>query len=276
MFGEVLFLGTVFSSNCLAYMFRIIPFLFLMVLSCQTKNATMKDQSCDSETGVCAPADLSKAAASISVKKPTLEIIYVGDPMCSWCWGIAPSLKELKEHYKAENISFRIVAGGLRPGGGDTWDNDFKEFLKHHWEEVHERSGQPFGYKLFKKDNFNYDTEPSCRAVVTAAEFKGIDPLSFFEAVQHKFYVENEDPNEVGFYESICKKFEIDFQLFKSLFLSEGMKIKTNKEFVMNREWGVRGYPCVLLKKDTTLHPVTYGYATFEEMKKEVENIRSK
>lgn len=236
----------------------------------------MKDQSCDSETGVCTPASLAKTASEAKVDSATLEIIYVGDPMCSWCWGIAPSLQKLKTHYAAQNIGFRIVVGGLRPGGGEAWDADFKEFLRHHWEEVNERSGQPFGYKIFNQENFNYDTEPSCRAVVTAQELEVTNPLAFFEAVQYKFYVENEDPNEVGFYESICQKFALDFQQFKTLFLSEGMKIKTNNEFVMNREWGVKGYPCVLLKKDTELHPLTYGFASFEEMKKSVENIRSK
>ena len=257
-------------------MIRIIPFFLWILLSCQTKNTTMKDQSCDPVTGVCAPADLSNTATKTKIDSSNFEIIYVGDPMCSWCWGIAPSLKALKEHYAQENIPFRIVVGGLRPGGGDTWNDDLKDFLRHHREEVNERSGQPFGYKLFDKDAFDYDTEPSCRAVVTASEFNIDNPLAFFEAVQHKFYVENENPNEVEFYETICKDFDIDFSQFKQLFTSDGMKIKTNKEFMMNREWGVRGYPCVLLKKDTTLYPVTYGFATFDQMKKEVEEIRTK
>lgn len=257
-------------------MSKYLYFFLWIFLSCQAKNTTMKDQSCDPETGICTPASLTNNTSKAIADSSSLEIIYVGDPMCSWCWGIAPSLQELKTHYETHNIDFRIVVGGLRPGGGDAWDDNFKEFLRHHWKEVNERSGQPFGYKLFDQDSFNYDTEPSCRAVVTAQELHIKDPLAFFEAVQHKFYVENEDPNKVDFYQTICEKFDIDFQQFKQLFLSDSMKIKTNKEFMTNREWGVRGYPCVLVKKDTALYPVTYGYATFEEMKKAVENIRSK
>ncbi len=236
----------------------------------------MKDQTCDPTTGVCAPADLTNQASNTKVVNSDLEIIYVGDPMCSWCWGIAPALKELKTHYSSQSIDFRIVVGGLRPGGGEAWDENFKEFLRHHWEEVNERSGQPFSYNLFDQTNFDYDTEPSCRAVVTAKELNVEDPLAFFEAVQHQFYVKNENPNEVDFYASICDKSGIEFQQFKQLYLSDAMKIKTNKEFILNREWGVRGYPCVLLKKDTTLHPVTYGFATFDNMKTAIENIRSK
>ncbi|MFT4678397.1 MAG: putative protein-disulfide isomerase [Flavobacteriales bacterium] len=60
-----------------------------------------------------------------------------------------------------------IAMGGLSPGGGDKWNSEFMGFLKHHWEEVNQRSGQPFGFDLFKLENFIYDTEPGCRAVVT-------------------------------------------------------------------------------------------------------------
>ena len=27
------------------------------------------------------------------------EIIYVGDPMCSWCWGFSPVLKRIEAEY---------------------------------------------------------------------------------------------------------------------------------------------------------------------------------
>ena len=34
------------------------------------------------------------------------EFVYVGDPMCSWCWGFAPVLDQLAGHYA---IPIRIV-----------------------------------------------------------------------------------------------------------------------------------------------------------------------
>jgi putative protein-disulfide isomerase len=92
--------------------------------------------------------------------------------------------------------------------------NNSPEFLRHHWEEIHERSGQPFNYALLQRDSFNYDTEPACRAVVAA---RTLDPNAehlFFELVQHHFYVQNQDPNQVDFYAPICTKLELDFARF--------------------------------------------------------------
>ncbi len=31
-----------------------------------------------------------------------LEFIYVGDPMCSWCWGFSPALEQMGTRYSIE------------------------------------------------------------------------------------------------------------------------------------------------------------------------------
>ena len=43
------------------------------------------------------------------------------------------------------------MIGGLRPESGPAWDEEFKEYLKHHWREVNKRSGQPFAFDLFER-----------------------------------------------------------------------------------------------------------------------------
>ena len=120
------------------------------------------------------------------------RIIYVGDPLCSWCWGISPHLSKLKAHYK-EEMEFEILLGGLRPGGGEKWNDQFKNFLRQHWEHVTELSGQPFGYKIFDRDDFNYDTEPPCRAVRVARDMVPEKELDFFKTIQYDFYIKNND-----------------------------------------------------------------------------------
>ncbi len=229
--------------------------------------------NCDPVTGVCEPASLVEIENKERVTYNDVSIIYVGDPMCSWCWGIAPSLKELRDNFKPQGIGFETVVGGLRPGGGEPWDDQMKDFLKHHWQEVTKRSGQPFGYDLFEKEAFNYDTEPPCRAVVAARPLLGEKELEFFSAIKKKFYVDSQDPGEEKFYESICEEFAIDFQEFLTRFKSEEVRKETHDEFVLNRNWGVKGYPAVILKKGEGLYSLAQGFSTFEQMKELVETI---
>ncbi len=235
----------------------------------------MDMENCD-ENGVCRPAPLE--SGHIEEAKPkAFEIIYIGDPMCSWCWGISNHLKRLQEYTSDHELGFDVILGGLRPGGGDPWDDQMKAFLKHHWEEVNKRSGQPFGDRLFRLEQFDYDTEPSCRAVVTAKHFldtKGV--MEFFEAVQRKFYVDNEDPKEDQFYASICEQFNIDFGYFKRLFHSTETAKATHEEFVTNRKWGVSGYPTLVLRHNEQLYLISNGYAEYELMVERIEALKLK
>ena len=165
------------------------------------------------------------------------------------------------------------MMGGLRAGGGDEWNTDFKNFLKHHWEEVAQRSGQPFGYTLFKKDSFNYDTEPACRAIVTVQNIAPEKALTFYELVQHTFYVKNKDPKEVSFYEAICKSLSIEFDQFSQKFSSPEMIAATQKDFIQSRNLGVSGFPSVIYRKKDQMQFIARGYSTFEQMKTSLESV---
>lgn len=226
----------------------------------------MSTTHCDTETGVCAAPALDESVSN--EKQPAgAEVIYVGDPMCSWCWGLSPALLKLQDHCERSGLGLRVVVGGLRPGGGDSWNAQFRDFLRHHWNEIQQRSGQPFSHRLLDLPAFEYDTEPACRAVVAARPWLKERELAFFEAVQRKFYVDNEDPKEPAFYQSICKQFGLDYEQFLQRFSSEEARQQTLADFRLNRSWGVRAYPTVLLRKGEALMPIAVGFDTFEQMR---------
>lgn len=228
-------------------------------------------KNCDPVTGICTPSSLEELKQiGLNSSSNQTEIIYIGDPMCSWCWGISPALIQLRNHF-SKNMAFRIVVGGLRPGGGDPWNNQMKGFLKHHWEEVNKKSGQPFGYDLFDLKTFNYNTEPACRAIIAARPFVKYQEMEFFESIQQKFYVHSQDPNTVDFYESICEQFNVDYAAFKMRFESDEVRMETIEEFNLNRQWGVTGFPAVILNHNNRLISIVRGFSTFPEMKNRVE-----
>ncbi|MEM9895321.1 MAG: hypothetical protein AAF789_03035 [Bacteroidota bacterium] len=171
--------------------------------------------NCDPNEGVCVPSsilELEKIDGSGFTTKT--EIIYVGDPMCSWCWGISPELKKLQEALPRNRVSFKILVGGLRPGGGDRWDAQMKFFLRDHWEHVSEMSGQVFNYNLLELDHFNYDTEPSCRAMVAARPFLTVTELSFFTKCRKSSMFKMEIPTKSPFIKKFVKLRESITRLF--------------------------------------------------------------
>src|SRR4051812_16092040 len=118
-----------------------------------------------------------------------MKLIYVGDPMCSWCYGFG---KELSTVLEAEpSLQLEIVVGGLRAGGTEVLDAAGKQFRLTHWARVEAASGLPFNRDaLMAREGFVYDTEPICRAVVAARRLGPEAPLlDVFRALQRAFYV---------------------------------------------------------------------------------------
>ena len=191
-------------------------------------------------------------------------VIYVGDPLCSWCWGIA---NELEEFVKSHSYPLQVVMGGLRPGTTKTWTAEERSFIRHHWVEVNKRSGQPINFDLIDQETpFVYDTEVPCRAVVTVRSIDSSKAFRFFKSIQKGFYVNNQDTNKEEFYEPLIKDIGLDFNDFILKFRSEELRKSTNDDFMWCRNVGANSFPTVVLDHSSQLHAIAIGYATAEDM----------
>ena len=234
---------------------------------------------CDPVTGTCYLQDVpehDQRAVSLDATRPTVR--YVGDPMCSWCWGIAPTLQKLAAYCTAHTLHFASTPGGLRPGGGDAWNAAFKSFLRHEWETVQRVTGQPFGFSLLTREDFDYDTEPACRAVVTARILLSAQAdcqprvLEFFSSIQRKFYVEGADPKEVAFYADLCAPVGLDYTRFQIEFQADHTLQATREGFVQSRHWGIRGLPSILLDINGTITLLASGHVTYDALIAKLED----
>lgn len=202
------------------------------------------------------------------------KLIYVGDPMCSWCYGIAPNLEKLIDKYN-DKIEAEIVMGGLRPYNTETMA-DLKAFLSHHWEDVHKASGQEFNYGILDNSKITYDTEPPCRATVIARDMAPDKVFSFFIAAQEAFYSSNSNMHLVESYYPILKKLKMDKEQFTQLYNSAEMKEKVKLDFKRSEELSVTGYPTLLLRHKDQYHFIARGFATVDQMTDRIEKVLEK
>jgi len=229
--------------------------------------------NCDPVTGACLlPDHDTPGDAAAPAVRQGWAVRYVGDPMCSWCWGISPTIADVEAFCQAEGIEFSITMGGLRPGGGDPWDATFKDFLRNEWRHIAEATGQPFGFELLDAPHFDYDTEPACRAVAVVKllqarnDLPSSTALAFFSAVQRKFYVEGQDPKAVEFYASICASLALDFEAFRTVFEGPEARQAVQQEFARARQWRVRSFPTLLLERDGKTEPLAVGFVTSDQL----------
>lgn len=202
-------------------------------------------------------------------------VTYVGDPMCSWCYGIAPVVEALQTYCDAHQIGFEIVVGGLRSGGKDQWSESFKIFLRQTWQKIAEATGQRFNFGLLETPFFDYNTEPSCRAVVVAQSLLPADNqhslVQFLTAVQTQFYFENQDPKEVHFYQSICEELNLDFAEFTRRFESAAAKEQTVEQFRLAQRLGVSAFPTFLWRENHKVTLLTAGYTSLPSLIRKIE-----
>lgn len=199
-------------------------------------------------------------------------LIYVGDPMCSWCYGFGPQLVAVREAL-GERAGLRLIVGGLRPYTTKIMDDTLKGHLRRHWQTVGETSGQPFNYTILERDDFVYDTEPACRAVVTARSMDGARALAIFLSIQDAFYRDNRDPTATDTLADAAAGVGLDRDAFVARFGSEDMKRMTREDFVACQRMGVRGFPALLLERDGRLRLLNEGYAEAGPLIERVENV---
>jgi putative protein-disulfide isomerase len=199
---------------------------------------------------------------------PMTHLIYVADPMCSWCYGFGPELSAFLK--TLPDVQLDIVVGGLRPYNKKVLDLDLKTTLLLHWERVAEASGLPFNQDALDGAGFIYDSEPACRALVTARllwpDVPPLANLGLCRAIQHAFYAQglNVTQGEVLAQVMVAALAEAGFATdaaqFLALWQSETALEETRRDFEQTQRWGIRGFPALVLAKEDTLVMMATGY----------------
>ncbi|MGB1040708.1 MAG: DsbA family protein [Flavobacteriales bacterium] len=199
------------------------------------------------------------------------SLIYIGDTLCSWCYGFAPELDKFIANHP--ELKLRMVQGGLRPFGKEML-HDMKDFLQSHYTEIENRTGQPFDKQMFEKDNFVVDTEPASRAVVVCRMMNPEKELDFFKAVQVAFYTQTKNINELSTFIEVAESLGLDTEKYAELFNSEEAKYATKTDFQLSSEMGVKGFPSVILKLNGQFFMISNGYREVADLEEVYQNVQ--
>ena len=208
------------------------------------------------------------------------SLVYVGDPMCSWCYGFGVPLQKLLQ--QLPGVPLAVVLGGLRAYNKVVMPDALKSTLRHHWSEVTKRSGKPFGTGQFDQEGYIYDTEPACRAVVTIRTHAAEHTLAMYHAVQHAFYAEGRDITQTSVLADVWQELVDSEQVgdvvfsrnaFMEAFESDTIKTQTRNDFAMVQQWGIRGFPALIAVVNGEAQLVANGYMEADEMLQRVQQV---
>ena len=208
-----------------------------------------------------------------------MKLVFVGDPMCSWCYGFGKELSALMA--RRPELPLEIMVGGLRAGATDVLDDSGQQFRLLHWARVEESSGLPFNREaLLARQNFVYDTEPICRAVVAARRIAPeANQLKLFRAFQRAFYVDGLDTTDgavlaqAAAAELADQQVEVDAATFYKAWSDPATIAVTSAEFAQVQAMGIRSFPALLLEADGERIEISPGYAQVDQLERQLDAV---
>ena len=120
---------------------------------------------------------------SVNTIRP--KIIFVTDPMCSWCWGMADDIQSIRTDY-AELLEFDLLLGGINPQSTRHVGKHGRQFLLKLWEDIFQATGKSFGFKL--PDSYVHNSFLPCLAIECIKEIRPDLAFDFLYQRQKQFF----------------------------------------------------------------------------------------
>ena len=193
-------------------------------------------------------------------------LYYVADPMCSWCWGFAPVVEEVRQKLAPE-VVWRPVMGGLARDSDEPMPPEMRQYIRHHWQSVAERTGAVFNWEFWSRCQPRRSTYPACRAVLAAGAQSESDDgqrraseSRMFEAIQRAYYTEARNPSLVETPIELAGEIGLDGQAFASDLQAAETESRLQADFDLRRRLQATAFPSLILEHGSTCSWVARGY----------------
>jgi putative protein-disulfide isomerase len=174
------------------------------------------------------------------------ELVYVLDPMCSWCWAFRPSWDALLGVIPDET-RVRYVMGGLAPDSNDPMPIPMREYLKSAWATIEQRTGARFNFEFWDKNEARRSTYPACRAVIAAGRQQSAAVPGMIAGIQKAYYLDARNPADTQTLYDVAQAIGLDRERFVTDLGSSAVQADLDQDLETTRRLGVQGFPSVLV-----------------------------
>ena len=191
------------------------------------------------------------------------RVIFMTDPICSWCWGMLPEMQKTREAL-GDHLQFTIRCAGLQVGPRQPLSEARANELIALWQQVAETTGQTFAYRLPDDTSFVYHSEIACRAIQACRNLSGTEPWTAFERLQRAFYIDCMNITDPETLIRILDDSITSRDAFLAALTSNEIIEATRAEFAWCEAQAIQALPTVFLDQGAGPKLVCGGYATAE------------
>jgi putative protein-disulfide isomerase len=193
-------------------------------------------------------------------------LIYVHDPMCSWCWGFADVYEELLEQLPPE-IEIRRLLGGLAPDSDAPMPESMQAMLQQTWQRIEMTiPGKQFNFEFWNQCLPRRSTYPACRAVIAAREQGEQYDVIMTRAIQQAYYQQARNPSDNETLIDLANEIGLDPDRFASQLSDAKTHQQLLDEIDSARSLGIAGFPSLMLERGGRYYPVLVNYTSVDQI----------
>ena len=190
------------------------------------------------------------------------ELLYVVDPMCSWCWGFGESIAQVRA--ELPDVPWRLVMGGLAPDSDDPMDEETAKYVQQAWRAVTAQTGAQFNHDFWTQCTPRRSTYPACRAVILAGqEGKAQEMLS---AIQQAYYLEARNPSDPETLTALAEEIGMNPNSFRTALADPKTQALLQEDFSLRRSMKVTNFPSVGLRDGKDSRLIISGWCDAETL----------
>ncbi len=199
------------------------------------------------------------------------RLVFVTDPMCSWCWGMADDVERVRQEF-AGSVACDLMVGGINVESQNVVSERALGRFEQLWRNVTAVTGQTFSMQLPASGKFVYNSLPACRAVVAARRLTAAPPFEYLYLLQKALFVDARDTSDVVVLQDIAGSMGVDENDFLATYHDAACASQLNAEIGSARKFGTRALPAVLIDAGDGLGLLAGGYVQADML---IEQVRS-
>lgn len=186
-----------------------------------------------------------------------LTVLFVTDPLCSWCWGMADAIDTVRTRL-AGAFGFDLVLGGINTDSTQPVGSYGRRLMRRLWQEVAATTGQPFAE--LPAAAYVHNSVPVCLALEHLRVVRGEPPFTQLHALQRRFFTRGEDITDPACLLHMLRAEGVVIESFETLSNDTALRERLRFQFSMARSFGTEAMPSVLLRRGADTRLLAGGY----------------
>jgi putative protein-disulfide isomerase len=201
------------------------------------------------------------------------SLIYVHDPMCSWCFGFSKTFKTLMHELPA-GIKVKRLLGGLATDSNEPMPEATRNMVRQNWQRIEQAiPGVLFNYDFWDNCEPRRATYPACRAVIAARQQGDAFDELMTQKIHQAYYQQARNPSDNSTLIELADEMGLDQKTFSDDLTADETQRTLLDEINLARSLGVNGFPSLMMESNGRSELIHTNYNEAQPMLSQINSF---